>query len=105
MKDGSSLVATLSSIPSSTNRGPDVDLSSNEGSNEVLDNSKDESIMKKMVSDFDEDDGGERETEAMGICLLPLSDLLSSFFPFLFLFFFFFFFGNFLVQFSDCFAH
>ena len=80
-------------------------MSSNEGSNEVLENSKDEFVIKKMVSDSDENDGGEHKTEAMGMCLLPLSDLLFSFFPFLFLFFFFFFFGNFLVQFSDCFAH
>ena len=56
-------------------------MSSNEGFEEVLEDSKDKPIMKKKVSDSDKDDGGEHETEAIGICLLPLSDLLySSFF-------------------------
>ena len=88
VKDGSSLVITLS-IPNSTTREPDVNLSSNEGSKEVLEDSKDEPVMKNRVYDSDEDDGDERKTEVMGICLLPLSDLLFFLF-FFFLFFFFF---------------
>ena len=80
-------MVTPSSIPSSATHGPDADFSFDEGSEEVLEDSEDESIMKKRVSNSDKDDGGERKTEAMGMCLLPLSDLLSSFF-FFFSFFF-----------------
>jgi len=80
------------SISSFATRGPDADLSFDEGSEEVFKDSEDVLVIKKRVSDSNEDDGGKRETEAIGICLLPLSDLLSSFFFFSFLFF-----GNFLV--------
>ena len=60
MKDGSSLVVTPSSIPSFATRGIDADLSSGEGSEEVLEDSEDEPFMKTRVSDSDEDnDGGE----------------------------------------------
>ena len=75
IKDDSSLVVTPSSIPSSATCGPCVDLSSDEGSKEVLENSKDEPVMKKRVSDSNQDDGGQHETETMGMCLLPLLDL------------------------------
>lgn len=34
--------------------------------------------MKKRVSDFDEEDSGEHETEAMAMYLLPLLGLLLS---------------------------
>ena len=78
IKDGSFLVVTPSSIPSSTTRGPNADLSSDEGSEEVFEDSKDDSITKKRVSNFDEDDSGKHETAAMGMCLLPLLDLLFS---------------------------
>ena len=81
MKDGSSLVVTPSSILSTATRGLDVDLSSDKGSKEVLDDSKDESIVKMRVSDSDkDDDGGEHEIKAMGICLLSLANLLFLFF-------------------------
>ena len=74
MKDGSSLVVTPSSILSTATRGLDVDLSSDKGS-------KDESIVKMRVSDSDkDDDGGEHEIKAMGICLLSLANLLFLFF-------------------------
>ena len=80
MKDCSSVV-TPSSIPSFATRKPNVDLSSNEGSKEVLEDSEDEPIMRMEVSDSNEDDGSdEHETEAMGICLLSLTDLLFLFF-------------------------
>lgn len=75
------MVVTLSSIPNSATRGLDIDLSSDEGSEEVLEDSKDEPIMKTRVSNFDvDDDGGEQETEAMGLYLLSLEILLFPFF-------------------------
>ena len=53
-KDGSSLVVTLSSIPSSATRGPDVDLSS-EGSEDVLEDPDDEPVLNKRISNNKED--------------------------------------------------
>ena len=61
MKDGSLLVVTPSSIPSSATQGPDANLSSDEGFKKVLEDSEDKLIMKKRVSDSDEDDGGEHK--------------------------------------------
>ena len=84
IKDGSSLVITPSFIPNSTTCGPNADLSSDEGFEEVLKDDEDEPIVKKKVSNFDEDDGGEHETEAMSMCLLPLLDLLFSLINFFF---------------------
>lgn len=78
------MVVTPSSIPNSTTCRPDVDLSSDEGSKEVLENSEDESVKKKMVSDSNEDDSGEHETEAMGMYLFPLLDLLFFLIEFFF---------------------
>lgn len=60
MKNGSSLLVTPSSIPNSTTRGPDADLSS-EGSKEVLEDSNNEPAMKKMISDSDKEEGGDRK--------------------------------------------
>ena len=54
VKDGYSLVFTLSSIPTSATRGPNADLSHDEGSEEVLEYFDDEPIVKTQVSDFDE---------------------------------------------------
>ena len=76
MKDGSYLVVTPSSIPSSATRGPDADLSS-ERFKEVLEDSDDEPTMKKGISDSDEEEGDDHEAEAMDTYL---SYLLS--FPF-----------------------
>ena len=78
MKDGSSLVVTPSSIRSSTICRPDANLSS-EGSKDVLKDSDDEPIMKKRISDFDEEESVDHKAEFMGMCLLIL---LSSFLPF-----------------------
>ena len=76
MKDGSSLVVTLSSIPSSATHGPDADLSF-EGSEDVLEDPDDEPTMKKMASDFEEEESVEHEAEFMGMHLLIfLSSLL-----------------------------
>ena len=55
MKDGSSLVVTPSSIPSSAIRGPDVDLSSEE-SEDILEDLEDELVLKKRISDSDEEE-------------------------------------------------
>ena len=57
-------MVTPSSIPSSATRRSDADLSSNKGSKEILEGSKDEHVMRTKVSDSDEDNGsGEHETE------------------------------------------
>ena len=77
-------MVTPSSIPCSATRGLDADLSSDEGSEEVLEDFEDKPIIKKKISDSNEDDGDGREIEAMGMCLLPLSGLFSFFFLFFF---------------------
>ena len=77
MKDGSSLVVTPSSIPSSATRGPDVDLSS-EGSEDILKDPDDEPVSKKRISDSDEEENVPPEAEFMGMCLSPF--LFSFFF-------------------------
>ena len=85
IKDGSSLVVTFSSIPSSATHGLDADLSS-EGSKDVLEDLDDEPTMKKRVSDFKEEESTEHEAEFMGMRLLILlSSLLLFFFFFLLL--------------------
>ena len=89
MKDGSSLVVTPSSISSFITRGPGTNLSFDEGSEEVFEDSEDEPTMKKRVFDSDEEDSGEHETEAMGMYLLPLLGLLFR--PILYCFHFLFF--------------
>ena len=52
-------------------------MSSKEGSEEVREDSDDESTMKKRVFDSNEEDSDEHETEAMGACLLHLLGFLS----------------------------
>ena len=84
MKDGSSLVVILSSIPSSATRGPDADLSS-EIFEDVLEDPDDEPTMKKRIFDFDEEESADHEAEFMGMHLPYLVK-----FPSLSLFFFFF---------------
>lgn len=76
VKDGSTLMVTPSSISSFSTREPEAYLSSAEGSKEVLQDSEDESAMKKRVSDSDEEDSGKRKTEAIGTYLLSLLGLL-----------------------------
>ena len=71
MKNGSSPVVMPSSTPNSATHGPDADLSSDEESEEILEDSEDEPITKKRVSDFDEGDDSNHETKAMGIFLSP----------------------------------
>ena len=55
MNDGSSLVVT----PSSTTRGPNTNLSLDEGSEKVLKDFEDEPVMKTRVSNSDEDSDGD----------------------------------------------
>ena len=55
VKDGSSLVLTSSSIPSSAIRGPDADLSSEE-SEDILEDPEDKPVLKKRISDSDEEE-------------------------------------------------
>ena len=81
VKDGSSLVVTLSSIPSSATRGLDTDLSS-KGSKDIFEDPDDEPVLKKRISDFDEEKSVPPEPEFMGMCLPPF--LLSSLFFFFF---------------------
>ena len=84
VKNGSSLVVTPSFIPNSTTRGPDTNLSSNEGSKEVLEDSNDERVVRTRVSDSDNaSDDDKQGAEAMG--MYPLS-LLCLFFLFFLLF-------------------
>ena len=78
MKDGSFLVVTPSSIPNSVTRRPNADLSF-EGSEKVLEDSNDESTMKKMISNSNEEEGDDHEAEAIDMYFLYL---LS--FPFIF---------------------
>lgn len=77
MKDGSSLVVTPSSIPSSATQGTDADLSFDEGSKEILEDFEDELVLKTRVSNSDKDnDSGEQEVEAIGMCLSSLLNVL-----------------------------
>ena len=82
VKDG--LVVTLSSIPSSTTRGPDADLSS-ERSEDVIEDLDDKPTMKKRVSDSEEEESAEHEAESMGMCLFILLSFLFPPFSFSFL--------------------
>ena len=70
VKDGSSLIVTPSSIPSSATRGPNMDLSS-EGFEDVLKDPDDELVLKKKISDSDEEEDAPAETEFMSMCLSP----------------------------------
>ena len=75
VKDGSSLVVILSSIPISTTRGPDTDLSSEE-SEDILKDHDDEPVLGRRISKSEEE-------ELMGMCYLSSpSPLFSSFFFF-----------------------
>ena len=62
------MVVTPFSIPVSATQVPDVELSSNEGSEEVLKDSDDEPVMKMRVSNSND----KLDTEAMGMHLRSL---------------------------------
>ncbi|KAL0010437.1 hypothetical protein SO802_005545 [Lithocarpus litseifolius] len=81
---GPSLVVTLSSIPSSATEMPDIVMSPNEASDDVLEDSDDKPIVKTRV--FDSEDLSIEEIDAIvaGIDLvsLPLLVFLSCSTPF-----------------------
>ena len=77
MKDGSSLVLTPSSTPSYATRGPDADLSSKE-SKDILEDPEDEPVLKKRISDSDEEENASLKTKFIGMCFFV------SFLPFFF---------------------
>ena len=79
VKDGSFLVVTLSSIPSSATSGPDADLSFEE-SEDILEDPEDEPVLKKRIFDFDEEENAPLKTEFMGICFFV------SFLPFIYIY-------------------
>ena len=70
VKDGSSLVVTPSSIPSSATCGPDVDLSS-KGSEDLLEDPDDELVSKKRISDSNKEENVPPEAKFIGICISP----------------------------------
>ena len=77
MKDGSSLVVTPSSIPSSATRGPDAGLSSEEFE-DILEDPEDEPILKKRIFYSDEEESDPLKIKFMGMCFFV------SFLPFSF---------------------
>ena len=86
VKDGSSLVVTLSFIPSSVTRGPDANLSSEE-SEDILEDLEDKPISKKRISDSNEEESAPLKIEFTGMCpsfLFPFS--LPPFILFYFIF-------------------
>ena len=80
VKDGSSLVVTLSSIPNSATRGPNADLSSEE-SEDILKDPKDEPVLKKRIYDSNEEESAPFKIEFMSMCFFFFFFSLS---PFLF---------------------
>ena len=72
-KGSALLVVTPSSIPGSTTRGPDPDLSS-EGSDDIFEDPDDAPVLKKTISDSDEEGSASPEPDFMGMYLpSPLS--------------------------------
>ena len=72
-KGSASLVVTPSSIPGSATRGPDLDLSS-EGSADIFEDPDDVPMLKRTISDSDEEGSASSEPDFMGMYLpSPLS--------------------------------
>ena len=71
-KGSASLVVTPSSIPGSATRGPDLDLSS-EGSANIFEDPDDVPVLKKTISDSDEEDSASSGPDLMGMYLLSSS--------------------------------
>ena len=80
MKDGSSLVVTPSSIPSSATREPDVDLSF-EGSKDILEDPNNELVLKKRISNSNNKKYAPPKTEFMGMYLSPFFLFLAKSIP------------------------
>ena len=68
VKGGASLVVTPSSIPGSATRGLDLDLSS-EGSDDILEDPDDAPVLKKRISDSDEEGSTSPKPDFMGMYL------------------------------------
>ena len=72
-KGSASLVVTPSSILGSVTRGPDLDLSS-EGSDDIFEDPDDAPMLKKRISDSDEEGSASPDPDFMGMNLpFPLS--------------------------------
>ena len=78
VKDGSSLVVTPSSIPSSATRGPDASLSSEEFE-DILEDPEDEPVLKKRIFYSDEEESAPLKIKLMGMCFF-VSFLRFSFY-------------------------
>ena len=66
-KGSASLVVTPS-IPGSATRGPDLDLSS-EGSSDIFEDPNDVPVLKRTISDSDEEGSASSEPDLMGMYL------------------------------------
>ena len=66
-----SLVVTPSSIPGSATRGPDLDLSL-EGSADIFEDPDDVPVLKRTISDFDEEGSASSEPDFMGMYIPSL---------------------------------
>ena len=74
-KGSASLVVTPSSIPGSATRGPDLDLSS-KGSANIFEDPNDAPVLKKTISDSDEEGSALPEPDFMSMYLpFPLSSI------------------------------
>lgn len=93
VKDGSILVVTPSSIPNSTTQGPNANFSSDEGSEEVLEDSKNDLSC------------GRGFLNLMRMVVVNKKPSLWVYVSCPWQIFFFFSFFHFLVQSFDCFAH
>ena len=72
-KGSASLVVTPSSIPGSATRGPDLDLSS-KGSADIFEDLDDVPVLKRTISDSDEEGSASSKLDFMGMYLpSPLS--------------------------------
>ena len=74
-KGSASLVVTPSSIPGSATRGPDLDLSS-EGSADIFEDPDDVPVLKRTISDSDEEDSASSGPDLMGMYLPSSSSSL-----------------------------
>ena len=68
VKGSASLVVTPSSIPGSATRGPDLDLSS-EGSADIFEDPDHVPVLKRTISDSDEEGSASFEPDLMGMYL------------------------------------
>ena len=77
-KGSASLVVTPSSIPGFATRGPDLDLSS-EGSTDIFEDPDDVPVLKRTISDSDEEGSASSGPDLMGMYLSSSSSSLFFF--------------------------